>query len=84
MPERIHLKEALKIMGYTYPNRKPVPFDITYVKKSTGELCELKNCILTSLYRKGMTVNIQREGEDHPIKIYKKLIIRINGKKVYI
>jgi len=62
----------------------PLPFDIKFVKLSTGEVREYKRCILTSIHSAGSTLNILPEGEYRPKTIKKVSIIEFNQHRVYI
>jgi len=63
------------------PNGEPLPFTIAFRKISTGEYVETR-AILTSWHSDGLTCNIMREGENHPIKIYRCLIVKFNGVQI--
>ncbi|MDR2627509.1 MAG: hypothetical protein LBC40_05705 [Dysgonamonadaceae bacterium] len=62
----------------------PVPFAISYVKKSTGEISSIPACICTSIHSKGATVNIMTVGDTRPKSIRKCLIIEFNNANIYM
>jgi hypothetical protein len=82
--KRIKLSNIWEEMERKSPDGLPVPFSISYVKKSTGEISSIPNCICTSIHSKGSTVNIMREGETRPKTIRKCLIIEFNGAGIYL
>lgn len=82
-PRRIHLRAALHVAEQRLPNGSPRPFSLTFVKLSTGEIRHCR-ATLTSLHTAGNTLNIRREGEEKPIKIYKFLLLSINNTPIYL
>lgn len=81
--DAIHYGKLLELMQRT-DNGRPVPFALVYVKKSTGEIVTFPKCWLSSVHAKGGTVNIFRDGDSHPIKIRRCLVLYINSLKVYM
>lgn len=62
---------------------RKVPMDITFVKRSTGEIVEAKGVIVTSIYGKEASCNIEfPNGEKRTIR--KPLILRIDNIKIFI
>lgn len=58
------------------------PMNITFIKRSTGEIVEAKGVIVTSIFGKEGTCNIEfPNGEKRTIR--KCLILRINNIKIY-
>lgn len=81
---RIHWNKMWSVMGNRDKDGEPIPFSITYIKKSTGEIRQYNHCTLSSLHTKGSTLNIMIPGEDKPKTIRKCLIKVFNGLTVYI
>lgn len=61
----------------------PVPFSFQYAKMD-GTLKIYENAVLSSIYSKGATVNIIKKGESKPKTFRKVLIVKFNGKKIYL
>lgn len=61
----------------------PIPFSFQYAKMD-GTLKTYENVVLSSIYSKGATVNITKKGESKPHTFRKVLIVKFNGKKVYL
>jgi hypothetical protein len=58
------------------------PMDITFVKRSTGEIVEAKGVIVTSIYGKEGTCNIEfPNGEKRTVR--KCLIQKVNHIKIF-
>lgn len=77
----IHRSRLAILMERRGSNGEPMPFDIAFRKISNGEYVKCK-AILTSWHSNGLTCNIMREGETHPIKIYRCLIVEFNGVQI--
>ncbi len=84
MEKLIRYQNMWALMNARDKKGRPVPFDVEFVKVSTGELVRWKGCWLTSYHAKGTTINVQCPGENHPKKIHRLLITRFNGAKVYL
>jgi hypothetical protein len=84
MKERVKLSGIWEAMERKSPSGAPAVFSIGYVKKSTGCISRIANCICTSIHSKGSTVNIMPEGEQRPKSIRKCLIIEFNESKIYL
>lgn len=82
--DRIHWIKIWELMDKKDAKGRPVPFSVSYVKKSTGAIVNVPSCTLTSFHSKGSTLNILYAGEEKPRKIRKCLIIMFNGKSVYL
>ena len=57
--------------------------ELKYVKKSTGEIVEFKDCICTSSRFRPRTYNLKCKQSGEIRKIRHSLIIEINGIEVY-
>lgn len=84
MEKLIHWSKLLDIMERTDSSGVPIPFQLCYVKLSTGEVREYDRCTLTSVHTNGTTVNVLPDGEFRPRKIRKVSIIEFNHAKVYL
>jgi hypothetical protein len=82
--DRIHWTKIRELMEKKDEKGKSVSFSLSYVKKSTGTIVDVPSCTLTSIHSKGSTLNILYAGEDKPRTIRKCLIIKFNGKSVYL
>ena len=71
-------------MERTDTKGSPLPFQLKFVKTSTGEVREYESCVLTSMHSKGATLNVLPEGEFHPRTIRRVLIIEFNKHRVYL
>lgn len=71
----IHGSELYKLEGET--------FDIEYIKKD-GVVRKVKNVLCTSFWSSGQTMNIKYPGYNHPVKIRRIQIIKINGKELIL
>ncbi len=80
----IHWSRIWELMERTDAKNHPIPFQMKFVKLSTGEVREYKSCVLTSIHSKGETINVLPEGEHRPRKILKVLIIEFNQHRVYL
>ena len=78
MTKFIHKSRLYQLMERRGSHGEPREFDIAFRKISTGEYVETR-AILTSWHSDGLTCNIMRVGENHPIKIYRCLIVKFNG-----
>ena len=74
----LHKSRLYQLMERRGSHGEPLEFDIAFRKISTGEYVETR-AILTSWHSDGLTCNIMRVGENHPIKIYRCLIVKFNG-----
>lgn len=79
----LHYSKMMDIMLKTL-NGKPAPFSLVYVKKSTGEIVRFRKCRFSSMHAEGGTVNIFKDGETHPVKIRRCLVLYINAFKIYM
>ena len=59
------------------------PMDITYTKRSTGEIIDLKEAIVTSIYGKEGTVNVVLPNDERRT-LRKILIDRIDDTKIFM
>lgn len=75
----IQLQRIFEIMERKDQKGRFLPFDVAFRKISTGEMVVCRNARLSSIHSEGMTLNIIRDGETKPIKIYKNLITSFNG-----
>lgn len=81
--ERIHFSKLFKALEEMEKSPDPVPFSLTFVKRSTGKIVHVPSCTLTSFHTKGSTLNILHPGETKPKSVRKCLITEFNGKSVY-
>ncbi|MDU1906409.1 MAG: hypothetical protein E6772_16690 [Dysgonomonas sp.] len=81
--DRIHWTKLWEQMEQLDKGGKAIPFSLSFVKKSTGEIVDVPSCTLTSIHSKGSTLNILVAGQEKPKTIRKCLIIYFNGKSVY-
>jgi hypothetical protein len=84
MEKLIHWSKIWDMMQRTDTHGEPIPFQLAYVKLSTGEIREYDRCTLTSVHTNGTTVNVLPDGEFRPRKIRKVSIIEFNHAKVYL
>lgn len=82
--ERIHWSKLWELMEQRDEYGNPKTFQITFAKKSTGEIVKVPSCTCTSIHAKGSTLNILYAGEVDPKKIRKCLILEFNGMSVYL
>lgn len=82
-PRYIKASRMMELMQSRDRNGCPIPFEITYVRKSDGSVESFSDCHLTSRHSAGGTINIRCKGETHPRKLRVCLIISFNGHKVY-
>ena len=82
--ERIHWSKIWDIMQEHNDDGTPKAFSFTFVKKSTGAVVDVPSCTLTSIHSKGSTLNVLYHGQEKPKTIRKCLIIKFNGKPVYV
>lgn len=81
---RIKQSKIWEIMERKDDRGNSVPFSLTFVKKSSGELVKIDSCICTSIHSKGNTLNIKLPNENSPKTIRKVLIVEFNGASVYL
>lgn len=55
----VRLGTMLDLMAERDGHGRPVEFDMTYCKLSTGELVRYEGCVLTSRHSRGNTLNIR-------------------------
>lgn len=84
MEKMIHWSKIWELMERTDSQGSPLQFQVKFVKLSTGEVREYKNCTLSSIHSKGSTLNLLPEGESRPRTIRKVLIIEFNKHHVYL
>jgi hypothetical protein len=84
MENLIHWSKIWEVMQRTDATGSPIPFQLKYVKLSTGELRNYDKCFITSNFTTGTTINVLPAGEFRPRKIRKVSIIEFNHKKVYL
>ena len=72
----IHLSKVLVLMD------SKSPFSLSFVKKSTGEIIEVKEAVSTSSSFENRTHNIQFTESNQIRKIKNILIVGFNGLKV--
>jgi hypothetical protein len=84
MQKLIHWSKIWSLMERTDEKGKPIPFQIKFVKQSTGEVREYESCILTSFHSKGSTLNVLHDGESRPKTIRRVTIIEFNKHRVYL
>lgn len=80
----IHWSKIWEIMQRRDAKGNPIPFQIKYAKRSTGQIVEYPVCYFTSIHTKGSTVNVMQEGEFSPRTIRRCLITEFNHHRVYI
>jgi hypothetical protein len=79
----IHFSKIIPIAERKDSRGAPVPFSLKYVKKSTGELITLDNCVLTSSHHSG-TINIKLLDSGQVRKLIIPLIVEFNKTPVYL
>lgn len=82
MLDRIHYSKIKEIVERRKDGR-PIGFSLQFCKKSTGELMNYPQCVLTSWHSTGGTMNVLIAGESQPRKIRRCLITKINDIKIY-
>lgn len=79
----IHVNRIFDVFNRLDKKGRRVPFQIKFVKKSSGRIVEGVDCICTSSHFRGGTINIKfPNGEIR--KVYITLIIEFNHNEVII
>lgn len=77
------MDKALSISKIDILLDRKEPMDIIFTKRSTGEIVEAKGVIVTSIYSKDYTINIEfPNGQKRTI--CKLLINRIDNTKIFL
>lgn len=79
----IHISRIPQIMERKTPDRKPMPFSLKYVKKSTGEIIDIRDAVLTSSHHQG-TINIKILSSGEIRKLILPLIVEFNNIKTFL
>lgn len=79
----LHFSKIIPLAERKDSKGAPVPFSLKYVKKSTGEIITMENCVLTSSHHGG-TINIKLLGSSQVRKLIIPLIVEFNKTPVYL
>lgn len=79
----IAYKRMLSLMDRRSASGRPVPFDVTFVRRKDGVVESYRGCWLTSRHSSGGTVNVMCPSLNAPRKIRLCLILTFNNLKVY-
>lgn len=57
---------------------------LVFVKRGTGEVVRVDDCVVTSVHARGGTLNIRLRDEDVPKSVRKCLLLEFDGKEVIL
>lgn len=77
----LHISRLWSLIEKTDSDGKPIPFNIKFVKKTTGEIVS-KKVVCTSVHSTGSTINIKDLEKNKVQKIRKCLILQYNDYKI--
>ena len=78
----IHLRDVLELMEEKDRNGKPLPFQVKFVKKSTGEVRELKQVVMRSANWKTQTRTLEDVADGQLRECCIRLFVEFNGERV--
>jgi len=84
MPNLIHVTKLNELTERKDKFRKPLPFQFKYIKKSTGEIIEVDEAIVTSSYNANRTRNVQILASGEIRKLRDLCFIEYNNTEVYV
>ena len=80
----IHISKLQQLLERVDGNKRRVPFELTFIKKSTGEKVDVQKAVCTSTFAENRTANIMFYPSMETRTISMLSIVKFNGEEVFV